>query len=120
MTRSSSSCPQSDLLRVLAPRRRRVYGRAAAHQGRALHREATNFLAILVARADELRQLAIVNKQISAGVAAVKEIGILTGLRIDRREVGSPGEFDRLTDEELRAFIASVTAKLIELPGEDG
>jgi hypothetical protein len=26
----------------------------------------------------------------------VEEIGILTGLRIDRREVGAPGEFERL------------------------
>jgi hypothetical protein len=58
-------------------------------------------VATLVARADELRELAIEHKQISAGVAAVKEIGILTGLRIDRREVGGPGEFAAMSDEEL-------------------
>ena len=34
----------------------------------------------------------------------MKEIGILTGLRL--REVGSPGEFDRLSDEELQDWIA--------------
>jgi hypothetical protein len=49
----------------------------------------------------------------------VKEIGILTGLRIDRREVGSPGEFERLSDEELQHFIASERAKLIELPDDE-
>jgi hypothetical protein len=38
----------------------------------------------LVAAADELRELAIKHRQISAGVAAIKEMGILTGLRIDR------------------------------------
>ena len=52
-------------------------------------------VASLVAAADEIRGFAIRDKQHSAAVAAVKEIGILTGLRIDRREVGSPGEFDR-------------------------
>lgn len=73
-------------------------------------------VASLVARADELRELAIEHKQISAGVAAVKEIGILTGLRIDRREIGAPGEFDRMNDEELANWIASENAKLIDIP----
>ena len=73
----------------------------------------------LVDRTDELRQLAIEHKQISAGVAAVKELGILTGLRIDRREVGSPGDFERMSDDELQRFIASETAMLIELPDDE-
>ena len=72
----------------------------------------------LLERAEELRLLAIQHRQISAGVAALKEAGILSGLRIDRREVGSPGEFERLTDDELKRFIASETARLIELPVE--
>lgn len=76
-------------------------------------------VASLVARADELRALAIKESQISAGVAAVKEIGILTGLRIDRREVGAPGEFERLSDDELKHFIASENAKMIELPSDE-
>lgn len=73
-------------------------------------------VASLVARADELRELAIKHEQISAGVAAVKEIGILTGLRIDRREIGAPGEFDRMNDEELAHWIASESAKLVNIP----
>jgi hypothetical protein len=69
-------------------------------------------VASLVARADHLRQLAIENRQISAAVAAIKEVGILTGLRIDRREVGAPGEFEHLSDEELAAWITAQSAKL--------
>jgi hypothetical protein len=72
----------------------------------------------LVGRADELRQLAIEYKQISAGVAAVKELGILTGLRIDRREVGGPGEFERLSDAELMKLIQG-SVEQVELP-DDG
>jgi hypothetical protein len=73
----------------------------------------------LLGLADEVRGLAIADKQHSVAVGAIKEMGILTGLRIDRREVGSPGEFDRLSDEELQHFIASETAKLIELPDDE-
>lgn len=74
-------------------------------------------VASLVSRADELRELAIEHKQISAGVAAVKEIGILTGLRIDRREVGSPGEFERLSDDELLKLVEG-SVEMVALPTE--
>ena len=40
-------------------------------------------------------------------------------LRIDRREVGAPGEFDRVSDDELQDWIAGETAKLVDLP-DDG
>src|SRR3954447_21684213 len=63
-------------------------------------------VASLIARADALRQLAIEQRQLGAAVAAIREIGTLLGLRIDRREVGSPGEFEHLTDEKLAAWIA--------------
>jgi hypothetical protein len=76
-------------------------------------------VATLVGMADEVRGLALADKQHSAAVGAIKEMGILTGLRIDRREVGSPGEFDRLSDEELQRFIDAETAKLIELPNDE-
>lgn len=75
-------------------------------------------VANLVALADDVRERALTEKQLSAAVGAIKEMGILTGLRIDRREIGKPGEFDRLTDDELRHFIASEQAKLIEIPPE--
>jgi len=47
--------------------------------------------------------------QNAAAMTAVKEIGILTGIRIERRESGAPGEFaeiENMTAEELEAFIA--------------
>jgi hypothetical protein len=43
--------------------------------------------------------------QLSAGVAAGKEISVLTGHRIERAEIGGPGEFDHLTDDELERVL---------------
>jgi hypothetical protein len=44
------------------------------------------------------RKRAIESGQLSAAVAAIKEKGVLTGQRIERKEIGAPGEFDPLTD----------------------
>jgi hypothetical protein len=44
----------------------------------------------------------------SAAVAAIKEKGVLSGNRIERRENGAPGEFDwldRASEQQLVAFI---------------
>lgn len=76
-------------------------------------------VASLVAAADEIRGLAVRDMQYSAAVGAVKELGILSGLRIDRREVGSPGEFDRMSDEELMKFIEAEEIALVALPTDD-
>jgi len=56
----------------------------------------------------EARKGALVANQYSAAVAATKEIGILSGIRIERFERGMPGEFDeleRMSAGELRAFV---------------
>jgi hypothetical protein len=53
----------------------------------------------------EARKGAMEAGQFAAAVAATKEIGVLTGLRIERSERGMPGEFewlDKLSLEELR------------------
>jgi hypothetical protein len=45
--------------------------------------------------------------QNSAAIAAIKEIGVLAGVRIERSERGAPGEFDwveKLTVAELQAL----------------
>jgi hypothetical protein len=34
-------------------------------------------------------------------VSAIKEKGILSGKRIERAEVGTPGEFETMTDDDL-------------------
>jgi hypothetical protein len=55
--------------------------------------------------------------QNAAAVAALKEIGVLTGIRIERRESGQPGEFadiDNMTAEELIAFLQQP----LELPDD--
>jgi hypothetical protein len=39
--------------------------------------------------------------QLSAAVTAIKEKGVLFGMRIERSEIGSPGEFEHLSDDEL-------------------
>jgi hypothetical protein len=41
------------------------------------------------------------NHQYSAAVGAIREKSILSGHRIERREVGPPDSFDHLTDDEL-------------------
>jgi len=63
----------------------------------------------LIEKAELVYEKAVEAKQLSAATAALKEIGVLTGIRIERRESGSPGEFaeiENMTADELRAFIA--------------
>lgn len=55
----------------------------------------------LAQEADEVRQMALKSGQLSAAVAAIKEKGVLTGKRIERSEIGAPGEFEAMSDEEL-------------------
>jgi hypothetical protein len=50
-------------------------------------------------------------KKSSAAVAAIKEKGVLSGQRIERREIGAPGEFEALTNDELeRALVERFSA----------
>jgi hypothetical protein len=55
------------------------------------------------------RAKAIEAGQSSAATAAVKEIGVLSGIRIERSEHGAPSEFDwvdKLSVEKLRLLAA--------------
>ena len=63
-------------------------------------------LASLLAELEVARQLALTKGQASAAVQATMGKAKLAGLIVDRREVGSPGEFDHLTDAELVAKAA--------------
>ena len=57
--------------------------------------------------------------QYAAAVAATKEIGVLTRIRIERSERGQPGEFDwldKLSVEELRV-LARRPATVAEFTG---
>jgi hypothetical protein len=42
-------------------------------------------------------------RQFSAALRRLKEIGVLTGFRIERSERGAPGEFDQMSTEQLAA-----------------
>src|SRR5690349_11382508 len=50
---------------------------------------------------DEFRLIAKETRQVSAGNNAVKHLAILSGKWVERAEIGGPGEFDHLSDEEL-------------------
>src|SRR5262249_33331230 len=70
----------------------------------------------LIEKVEAARLAAMEAGQFSAAVAAVKEIGILSGIRIERAERGMPGEFDNMSADELRAYIRSQLA----LMGDSG
>jgi phage terminase small subunit len=62
----------------------------------------------LIAECDEAMALARELRNPTAMVAAIKEKGVLSGKRIERRESGSPGEFEWIENasaEELERFI---------------
>ena len=61
----------------------------------------------LIEKAQEICAKAIEAGQLSAANAAVKEIGVLSGIRIERSERGQPGEFEfleKMSPEELEAY----------------
>ena len=94
-----------------------VRARIAEIQGRSAARAEVTVLS-LIAEAEEVRVKAIKENQLSAAIAAIKEKGILSGKRIERGELGKPGDYDRLTDDELNDRIARGARKLLGLdPG---
>jgi hypothetical protein len=76
----------------------------------------------LIQRHDAVYERALDSGQYPAATNANKEISILTGHRVERAEIGGPGEFDHLNDDELER---ELTERLAELgfalsPAEDG
>ena len=63
-------------------------------------------IASLVQELEDARQLAVERGQAAAAVAAIMGKAKITGQIIDRAEVGQPDEFEQMTDEELRKYIA--------------
>jgi hypothetical protein len=59
----------------------------------------------LMDQAEAILARAMNSHQYGAAVSALKEKSILSGKRVERSEVGGPGEFDHLSDDELRAEI---------------
>lgn len=67
-------------------------------------------IASLLAELDEARDLAKEVKQPAALVAATREKAVLSGNRVEKKEVGAPGEFDDIG--KLRDSIARDLKKL--------
>ena len=65
-----------------------------------------------IEEAEEARASAMVSHQYSAAVAAIKEKGVLSGHRVERREIGGPGEFEHLSDDELLTALRERFARL--------
>jgi hypothetical protein len=62
-------------------------------------------LARLLEMAEAVYNNATASGQNTAAIAAVKELGVLSGKRIEKRETGSPGEFDAMGTDELRDYV---------------
>jgi len=61
---------------------------------------------------EEARQLAMSISQPAAATAAAMGKAKVKGLIVERKEVGAPGDFDRMSDDELRNWIARETSAL--------
>jgi hypothetical protein len=64
-------------------------------------------------QAETILAAAYANKQYGAAVTALREKAVLSGHRIERSEIGGPGEFESMNDDELERV-------LIERLGELG
>ena len=62
-------------------------------------------LSLQIERADMIFRQAMAAGQFNAANSALKELGVLSGKRVERSERGEPGEFERMSDEELRAAV---------------
>jgi hypothetical protein len=58
-------------------------------------------LSLLIERADQIFKQAMAAGRFNAAISALKELGVLSGKRIERSERGEPGEFDHMSDEEF-------------------
>jgi hypothetical protein len=61
---------------------------------------------------EDVRQRAMEIDQLSAANTAIKVKGVLTGKWIERAEVGAPGEYETMTDDELERAIVERVARL--------
>src|SRR5215467_8515837 len=59
----------------------------------------------LLEELEQARLAALENQQASAAVAATMGKAKLTGMLVERKETGKPGDFDHMSIEELRAFL---------------
>jgi hypothetical protein len=73
-------------------------------------------LSLLIERADMIFRQAMAAGQFNAAISALKELGVLSGKRVERSERGEPGEFDHMSDEELREAVTEQARALGFVP----
>ena len=74
----------------------------------------------LIGYCEEARLMADRLNNPQAVIAAIKEMGVLSGKRIERSEQGEPGEFEGLNEQELAEYIGQKMAELgIEIISDD-
>jgi hypothetical protein len=73
-------------------------------------------LAVLIERADQIYRQAMLARQFNAAISALKELGVLSGKRVERSERREPGEFDRMSDEELHKAVLDSAERLGLVP----
>jgi hypothetical protein len=66
----------------------------------------------LAQEAEDVRQRAMEIGQLSAANMAIKVKSVLSGKWIERAEIGAPGEYDALSDDELERQIMERVARL--------
>lgn len=75
-------------------------------------------VASLIEEAEAARLLAMGSNQASAAVAAIREKGVLSGKRIERAEHGGPGDFNKMSSDELADYIKARANRVgASLPG---
>ena len=62
-------------------------------------------LSLLIEETFSTYRLAKAAGQYGPAATLLKELGVLSGKRVERSERGEPGEFERMSDEELRAAV---------------
>jgi hypothetical protein len=65
----------------------------------------------LIEQAEEARRRAIESREFSAAVAAIREMGVLSGKRIERSEVGPPASLKRSLTMSWNARWSSVSGR---------
>lgn len=74
-------------------------------------------LQTLLDEAEEARVLAMRINQPSAAVSAIKEKGVLAGLRVEKRENTNRTALNEMTDDELAAIASGRSEGVAEAPG---
>jgi hypothetical protein len=70
----------------------------------------------LIEQAEEVRKRAMEGHQFSAAISAIREMGVLSGMRIERKEVGPPGAFREAKRSTDQSFIAAAANGLTGVP----